>query len=417
MTEECSNSVSCRGKNHGIQPRAITIAASNPGSTCMRPLIALGLLLSLPVLAQERTSLVVTDFEALGASQLQADAATGSVVRGLRNLNAFQVLSADEVRQLLALERNRELLGKQSAQGEGALAAASKALGARYVVSGSVSRPESRILVDLRLFDSEQGKVIAQKSLGPVASVETVAQELPGLAQELVATLLEAEQGGLLVTTNEEGVEVWVDDVLRASTPMTTPVRFARGMHRVAVKKDGFIAQTRTVTVRYDDVVTESFTLMPSPDFARTYADYHGRQRRLAWLVGGIAVASIAGAVGLDVLYSGPTWSRELQPRNYALSGASVETVLAANLSDTQKETYRICVDNRASCYATASEISTNLRTAQLVSVGLGALGAVGIATSAWFFLSSSDPNRYQGLVAGIAVGDGATGVTLSGRF
>ncbi len=292
----------------------------------MRPLIALGLLLSLPVLAQERTSLVVTDFEALGATQLQAEAATGSVVRGLRNLNAFQVLSADEVRQLLAIDRSRELLGQEQAQGEGALSAASKALGARYLVSGSVSRPESRFLVDLRLFDTQEGKVIAQKSLGPVASVETVAQELPGLAQELVSALLEAEQGGLLVTTNEEGVEIWVDDVLRASTPMTAPVRFARGMHRVAVKKDGFIAQTRTVTVRYDDVVTESFVLIPSPDFARTYAEYHGRQRRLAWWVGGFAVASIAGAVGLDVLYSAPTWSRELQPRNFALSGASTET-------------------------------------------------------------------------------------------
>jgi len=383
----------------------------------MRPLIALGLLLSLPVLAQERTGLVVTDFEALGATQLQAEAATGSVVRGLRNLNAFQVLSADEVRQLLAIDRSRELLGQEQAQGEGALSAASKALGARYLVSGSVSRPESRFLVDLRLFDTQEGKVIAQKSLGPVASVETVAQELPGLAQELVSALLEAEQGGLLVTTNEEGVEIWVDDVLRASTPMTAPVRFARGMHRVAVKKDGFIAQTRTVTVRYDDVVTESFVLIPSPDFARTYADYHGRQRRLAWWVGGIAVASIAGAVGLDVLYSAPTWSRELQPRNFALSGASTETVLAANMSDAQKEVYRTCVDNRANCYAIASEVSTNLRTAQLATVGLGALGVVGIATSAWFFLSSSDPNRYTGLVAGISVGEGSSGVTLSGRF
>lgn len=379
-------------------------------------MITLVLLLSVPALAEERTSLVVTDFEALGATPLQAEAATGSVVRGLRNLNAFQVLAADEVRQLLAIDRSRQLLGEDTEHAN-ALNAASKALGARYIVSGSVSRPESRFLVDLRLFDTEESKVIAQKSLGPVASVETVAQELPGLAQELVSTLLEAEQGSLLVETKEEGVEVWVDDVLRASTPMTTAVRFARGMHRVMVKKDGFITQTRTVVIRYNEVVREEFVLLPSPDFAKTYAEYHGRQRRLAWVVGGVAVASLVGAVGLDMFYTGPTWSQKLEPRNYALAGASTETLLSARMSDQQKAQYQQCVANRAACYAEASKLSSDLRTAQLVSVGLGALGAVGVATSAWFFLSSSDPNRYSGLVAGVSVDRDTTGFTLSGSF
>jgi TolB-like protein len=381
----------------------------------MRPLIALLLLLSAPALAEERTILVVTDFEARGATPLQAEAATGSVVRGLRNLNAFQILAADEVRQLLAIDRSRQLLTGEAT--DGSLNSATEALGARYMVSGTVSRPESRILVDLQLLDTKDGKVLAQKTLGPVASVETVAQELPGLAQELVGLLLEAEQGSLLVQTKEEGVEVWVDDVLRASTPMSGPVKFARGMHRVSVKKDGFIVQTRTVTLERDQVAVEAFTLVPSPDFARTYQEHHGRQRLAAWLAAGAAVAGVAGAFALDSLYSEPTWRRELQPRNLALSGADVQTVLEANLSDAQKATYVTCVENRTACYASASNASANLRTAQFATIGLGTVGLVGMATSAWFFLSSSDPNRYSGLVAGVApTGDGAS-FSLSGRF
>lgn len=382
----------------------------------MRALTALLILVSLSAMAaEERTLLVVTDLEALGATELQASAATGSVVRGLRNLNAFQVLSADEVRQLLAIERTRQLLGEETTSG--ALPAASRALGARYLVTGSVSRPEARLVVDLQLLDTEDGKVLAQKSFGPVASVETLAQELPGLAQELVSPLLQAEQGGLLVRTNEEGVEVWVDDVLRASTPMQAPVEFARGMHRVTVKKDGFIAQSRTVELRKSEVTVETFTLVASPDFARAYAEHHGRQRRMAWLAAGLAVVTIGGAVGLDQIYSGPTWTQEIHPRNLALSARDAQTVLRANLSDAQKDVYRVCVDNRAACYAEAQDFSGKVQTAQLVSIGLGAVGAISAVASTWFFVSGNDPNRYSGLVAGVDLRISPFGVALSGTF
>lgn len=381
----------------------------------MRALSALMLLVALPAIADDATLLVVTDLEARGATELQATAATGSVVRGLRNLNAFQVLAADEVRQLLALERSRQLLGEEVETGE--VSAASKALGARYLVTGTVSRPEARLVVDLQLLDTTDGKVLSQKSLGPVASVETVAQELPGLAQELVAPLLEAEQGGLLVRTNEEGVEVWIDDVLRASTPMAQPIRFARGMHRVTVKKDGFIAQSRSTELRRDEVTVEAFTLVASPDFARAYAEHHGRQRRMAWFAAGLAVVTIGGAIGLDQLYTGPTWSQELNPRNLALSAPDADTVRRANLNQAQAETYRRCVADRPGCYQRAQEVSSRVQTAQLVSIGLGAVGAVSAIASTWFFVSGNDPHRYSGLVAGVDVQVSPFGVAFSGSF
>src|SRR5262245_36215442 len=79
-------------------------------------------------LASDRPVLVVMDLEARGSTPLQAEAATSSVVRGLRNLDVFQILSASDVRQLLAIERSRQLLGG-SADGSHNMSEVSRALG------------------------------------------------------------------------------------------------------------------------------------------------------------------------------------------------------------------------------------------------------------------------------------------------
>ena len=55
---------------------------------------------------QTRPPLLVLDLEARGGGVPEAQAATINVVRGLRDLDVFQVLSADDVRQLLALFRS-----------------------------------------------------------------------------------------------------------------------------------------------------------------------------------------------------------------------------------------------------------------------------------------------------------------------
>ena len=57
------------------------------------------------------------------------------------------------------------------------------------------------------------------------------------------------------------------------------------------------------------------------------------------------------------------------------------------------------------------------VQTAQLVSIGLGAVGAVSAIASTWFFVSGNDPNRYSGLVAGVDVQVSPFGVAFSGSF
>src|SRR6516225_11291962 len=87
--------------------------------------------------ADVRPNLLVLDLEPRGVGLPEAQAATRSVVRGLRQLDVFQVLSSDDVRQLLALERTRQLSGTRA---EGTIGQLGAALNAPNAVVGSVTR-------------------------------------------------------------------------------------------------------------------------------------------------------------------------------------------------------------------------------------------------------------------------------------
>src|SRR5687767_2643752 len=80
-----------------------------------------------------RPSLIVLDVAAKGATALEAGAAGTGIVRGLRQLDVFQILSADDIRELLAMERSRQIIG---VSGEGSAPVdLSDTFGARHVVT------------------------------------------------------------------------------------------------------------------------------------------------------------------------------------------------------------------------------------------------------------------------------------------
>jgi TolB-like protein len=362
----------------------------------------------------ERPLLVVMDLQSLGATDLQSQAASSGAVRGLRQLDVFQVLSAEDVRQLLAIERTRQLAGL-SAEGVGSLA---RSLGARHAVVGSLSRVESQLRLELRLLDTQEGKVVAQKAHGPVQTFEDVARAVPDLAQELVAPLLQAQQGGLLVQASEEASEVLVDDVLVASTPMTSAHKLSRGAHRLTVRKDGFIAQARTVRVEPDQTAVEAVTLLPSPDFAQSWQRRYGPQRLLAWASAGVAVAALGGALALDRLGSESLYRNEFLPRQLTLTGADADAVAQANLSAPQ-DTLRVqCGLDVTACQQAAAASQQRLRTQQWVTAGMAGLGALATAGSLYWFFTGEDPGRYSGLVASpLVTGGGGAGLALGGSF
>jgi len=361
-----------------------------------------------------RPSLVVMDLEPKGVTPLQAEAATQGVVRGLRELDVFQVLSAADVRQLLALERGRQLLGGTESNGAAELA---KALGARHAVTGTMTKVGNGLQVEIRLLDTTEQKVISQKTLGPVARMEAVAAQLPGISQELVAPLLQAQQGELWVRSSEEAAEVVVDDVLVASTPMRAPVKLPRGAHRLLVRKDGFIAQVRTVRILPDQVNTEEFSLVPSADYAEAYRDRHGRQRTGAIIFTGVAVAGIGGAVLVDRLFTEPTYQRKFLPLKESADGVVASKLPSQIRNDPELYgLYTQCGLQPADCQETLASLRGQLFATQLTTVGLAAVGVIATGVASYLWISGKDPNRYANVVATVSVGR-EPGLVVMGHF
>jgi len=361
---------------------------------------------------------LVLDLEARGGGVPEAQAATISVVRGLRDLDVFQVLSADDVRQLLALERTRQLSG---AKGESALGELGRALGANNAVVGSVTRAGGKFQVEIRLLDVSTQRVLNQKTLGLVASVSEIAAALPGLSQELVAPLLKDQQGYLLVRTREEAAEVLVDDSLVGSTPLRAPIVLSRGLHRAQVRKDGFIAQTRSVRIEPNQTRVEDVDLVPSPDYAAAYRDRNGKARVGAWIATGVAVVGISAAIWLDVA-SHNEYNNNFFPAQQWLIGASggsqTKPAAVAN-NPTANANWDACTANGVKyCSTQASNSQSSVRILQWATAGSAVIGVAAAGVATWLWLSGKDPNRYADVIAGVAPTPGG-GMTfaLAGHF
>lgn len=364
--------------------------------------------------AERKPILLALDIDGKGVSALEAEAASQSVVRGLRELDVFDVLSAADVRELLAMERTRQLLAGD-AKGS-TVTELGNLFGSRHAVAGTMTRVGGELRVEIRLLDNADLKVLSQRALGPVKGIEEIATQLPGLAQELVGPLLEMQRGQLLVRTNEEAAEVLVDDVLVATTPMQAPVKLPRGQHRVQVRRDGFIAQTRGTRIFPEQVTTEEFLLIPSPDYAEAYAQRHGRLRMGALIATGTAVGLIGGAVLLDRFGTEPLYTRSFLPRQLALSNV---TDLPAEVEGDADllSLYTACGANPALCAVEAERLQTQLTLQQAATGGMVVLGIASAATAGYLFFTGKDPNRYANLVASFAVGGEGGTFVLSGSF
>jgi len=368
--------------------------------------------------AEQRPNLLVLDLEPRGVGLPEAQAATGSVVRGLRQLEVFQVLSSDDVRQLLALERTRQLSG---AKAEGSVGQLGAALNAPNAVVGSVTGVGGKLQVEIRLLDASTQKVLSQKTLNQ-ATVEQVASQLPGLAQELMAPLLREQQGFLVVKSREEAAEVLVDDTLVGSIPLKGSIDLARGTHRLTVRKDGFIAQTRSVRIEPKQTTVEEVELQPSADYAKVYKDKYAKIRVGAWIATGVAVASLTTAVLMNVSANNE-YDEQFKPRQAWLQGAAgtgpqTKPPDVAN-NPTANAAWDSCTASGAvACKQAAEDAKSSVQVKQIVAISTAVVGVASAGVATWLWLSGKDPNRYADVVAGVAPNpQGGVTLALSGRF
>lgn len=355
---------------------------------------------------EQKPGLAVFDLKGIDTRPTDPLAALNGVVKGLRELDAFDVMSSDDLRQLLSIERQKQMLGME---GDSTVATSVQALGVKNVVVGSVTRSPAGLSAELRLLDAKDNKVVSQRTVAPEPSLDKLVNALVVAAQELVGPLLFLEQGQLLVRTREEGAEVVVDEVSRGSTPLPGPVKLPRGRHRLTVKKDGFISRVTVVQVQKEQLTLEDVTLVPSADYVAAYAQRNKRLRIGGYLGIAVAAAGFLSALAIDRLGAEPLYQNQFKPRQEVLEAVAIGR--AGDGSAFTTKVTRDCYADQETCRGEARGIASSISTMQALTWAAVGVGAAGLVVAAYCFVSGEDPNRYAQLVASLSPDGGTIGL------
>jgi hypothetical protein len=346
----------------------------------------------------------VMDFAAVGSSPELASAASAMAAQELERLGVFRVVSADAIRVVLGVERQRRLLGCDDCSGE----SLADVQNFEFVVTGKVARAGTAKDSPFTLMMS----LLPVGSPRPLSSVQATApneaallSEVAPSATKLMGKLLSGRQGRLVLYSSEVGAAVKVDDTQVGTTPLDGPQTLAAGPHLVSVEKDGFSAVRREVRIAPDGVSEETFHLVPSPDTIAAYESRATRLRILAWVSTGVAVAGgglfIGGQIAAANLYGSPNVEGTFEYHRAALlAGVEVE-------GD---------VNHRSEAEALKSQIQT-WQTLSWVGAGVAVAGALG-ATA--LFVLGDPPGKYDAYTSSgvtLQLVPGLGSATLVGSF
>ena len=357
-------------------------------------------------LAAAKPGLMVLEPDLKGATPVEGAVVGTAIANGARELETFEVMTATDMRTLLGVERQKQLMGAAT-EATNSLA---ESLGAQFVVSSIVAKVGAKLEVDLRLIDTKDGKVLSQKKLSNLEKSSEVSNSVQGITQELLGVLLATEQGSVYVRSSEEGSEVRLDGKLVGSTPMASAFAIARGRHRLEVGKDGFITAFKPVVVQREQTTVEDVRLVPSPDYINAYVQRNKRMRMGAWISAGAAVALLAGAVVVDRALTEKTYQDQFVPRREALRPNGTPP-----LGDGAK-IYTACAADAAACSLAAQDVKSQIEAFQAISIGLGIGAILTAGLSAYFFIAGEDPNKYSRVSMSL-LPEGGAAFALSGSF
>lgn len=323
--------------------------------------------------AAELVKLAMYDFKIAGARADSVAAVKAVVANELQRSGLFKVTTSDELQSVLALERQKQLMGCSDDASNECMAEIADALGAEYIVTGTVSAISEGLSLDLGLIDVRKVRRAATVVV-PAPSDSALLAELPGAVTRLIAPVAERRSGFLVVEVAERGATVKIDGVVRGTTPLDGRLTVAGGSRRVTIEKDGFVTWEKDVRVAFEQVSQEVVTLVPSPDYIARYEARASRMRLGAWISTGVAVA--AGAASATFYFLMSARYREFQVHKAKLQmGTEIEGTL----------------DHRAEAERLAASVSFN----RAVAIGGLALAGLGAAAAAFFFIAGDSPSRY----------------------
>ncbi len=318
----------------------------------------------------------VLDFAAQGGASNELAAALSTLTsQELERLGVFRVSSAETMRVMLGVERQRQLLGCDTCSGS----VLNDLSNYDFVISGKVLKTKT----DFTLFMSlvPVGSSAATSSARVSAATETaLMQEVRPTVIKLIGKVLEGRQGSIIITSSEVGAAVKVDDSQVGTTPIDA-ITVGAGPHLISVEKEGFSAVRKEVKVTPDQVTETSVRLVPSPDTISAYESRAKRLRYLAWGTAGLALAGVVLAVVSEsrsaALYGDVNVPGTFQYHRAALlRGVEVE-------GDVNHRTEATALQNQLQTWHALS----------LTGIGVAAASAV---ASAVLFIWGEDPAKYE---------------------
>lgn len=333
--------------------------------------------------AQAKPKIAILDFAAYGASKELAGAAGSVAANELDRMGAFQVVTSEAIRSMLAFEKQRQMLGCADA---GCIAEIGGALGVDYLISGKVTKlaaspgiPET-LNLDLTLTSVKK----AQREGSVIETARTEAElvtKAGKAAQKLVAKVLSGRTGRLVVAAAEAGAVIKVDDQVKGTTPLRGAVVLPAGLHTVTVEKQGFVAYQKDVQVEAGKLVEERVTLVPSPDFVRGYESRQKKLRLGAWISTGVAAAGLAAAVALQAS-ANRMYGNETTPGTFLYDRAKLQDGVE--------------VEGNVNLREEANTLRSDIRTRQTMSYVAGGIGGVAAIAATYFWIAGDDPGRYS---------------------
>jgi hypothetical protein len=332
--------------------------------------------------AQGRPKLAFLDFQASGASKELAGAAGGVAANELDRMGTFQIVTADAIRNMLAFEKQRQMLGCSDA---GCMAEIGGALGVDWLISGRVTKlaagkdvPET---FSLELTLTNVKKAQREGSVIETARTEAELVSKTGkAAQKLVAKILASRTGKLVVAAVEVGAVVKVDDQVKGTTPLQGSITLPGGPHTLTVEKQGFVSFQKDFQVEPNKVQEEAVTLVPSPDFVKNYESRQKKMRMGAWISTGVAVAGLTAAVVLQ-MSANSLYGNESTPGTFLYDRAKLQSGQESG--------------NGVNYRSEANKLKSDIDARQTMSYVTGGLGAVAVVAATYFWIAGDDPNRY----------------------
>ncbi|MBI5510909.1 MAG: PEGA domain-containing protein [Deltaproteobacteria bacterium] len=320
----------------------------------------------------ETTKLKVAVMDLAATDSLPKDLVTSLsslVAETLDATGAFKAISSQDIVKLLSYAASQQQMGCDDMT---CIAEIGGALGADYLVTGSLTQTGSQIAVQLQLADIKASRVDNRVSRAYEGGHQGLYDELKAATQILVRDILAKKSGMLAVTVNEEGASVKVDGSIIGVSPLPA-FSVAGGVHNLMVEKEGFVTYRADVTIEESQTLAHDAHLVPSEDFVKSYESHAGFVRTMSWIC---ITAGVVGLGGGGALYY--LGSKEAQDLNK------------------QVDAYNADVRRRTT---TRDQLDKKERRVAMMDMGAlsgAGIGVVGLITGFVLRAVGDDPDRYK---------------------